>query len=185
MLSITLYICSLDPFCSAVLCSSGSHYVQALSFYSLTSPYTLHTLQVAATLEASDNYRVRDFNVTLTPATSVSLRSSAEFRLYDLGAVGQAGCVERLYVDMGAQRHVRVIRTRHWAGGHGLMSKLIASDDGATWQTLSDLDPNAVHPAVTYLPSTMTFRYVGVEHREDESKYAKVSSARGQSSGAV
>ena len=130
-----------------------------------------------STLTSSDSYKVRDFNVTVTPATSVSIRSSADFTLYTLGAVGEAGCVERLYVDMGEPRHVRVIRTRHWAGQHGLTSKLIASDDGVTWQKLRDLDPDALQAVVTYLPSTMTFRYVGVEHRQDESDYAKVSTS--------
>ncbi|KAK7110950.1 uncharacterized protein [Littorina saxatilis] len=130
--------------------------------------------KVVGTLTSSDNYKMTDVNVTLTPATAVTLRSSGDIGVFEIGAVGQAGCQERVYVDLGAPHQIQVVRTRHWAGGHGVTSKLVASSDGVTWQDLTDLDPNAVHAVVTHLPSPITVRYIGVQQQEDESKYAKV-----------
>ncbi|KAL8579051.1 hypothetical protein ACOMHN_035990 [Nucella lapillus] len=132
------------------------------------------TEKVIATLTSSDTYQTRDFNVTLTPATSVTLRSWEDFSLQGVAAIGQGGCRERLYVDMGAPQAVRLVRTRHWPGKRGLTSQLVTSQDGVTWRRLTWLDPTALQSVVTVLNVTQTFRYVGVEHRHEESNYDKV-----------
>lgn len=134
-------------------------------------------LKVVGTLTSSDNYATRVLNVTFSIANKVTLRSSAEFTVHDIGAIGQGGCQERVVVDFGDVRHVRFIRTRHWAGGHGLTSQLVASVDGVTWETLQELDPEALRPYVTSLSSTVSARFVGVQQRHDEVDYAKVSSS--------
>ncbi|XP_076460765.1 uncharacterized protein LOC143293587 [Babylonia areolata] len=132
------------------------------------------TEQDIGTLTSSDNHQLRDFNVTLTPTTSLTLRSDQDFTLHVLGAIGQAGCLERVYVDLGAPRRVKLVRTRHWAGHHGLTSRLVTSEDGVTWRGVAALEPNALQPVVTVLDPAETFRYVGVEHRHDEDNFAKV-----------
>ncbi|KAK7496271.1 hypothetical protein BaRGS_00012436 [Batillaria attramentaria] len=132
------------------------------------------TEKLVHTLTPADNYATRAYNVTSTPADKVLIRSSADFTLYGVSAIGQDGCRERVVVDLGVPRQVRYVRTRHWAGGHALTSKLLASDDGVTWQKLNDLDPDALGAYITALPQTITTRYLAVEHRQDETDYAKV-----------
>ena len=125
-------------------------------------------------LTTQDNYHVRDFNVTFTQATSLTLKSTSDFSLQIVGALGSAGCVERLYVDLGSVQSIHAIRTRHWPGSHGLTSELVTSVDNVTWNVVTVLDPNALHAVVTVLDTPLQARYVGVQHTEDESSYAKV-----------
>nr|KAG5706107.1 hypothetical protein BaRGS_025729 [Batillaria attramentaria] len=103
------------------------------------------TEKLVHTLTPADNYATRAYNVTSTPADKVLIRSSADFTLYGVSAIGQDGCRERVVVDLGVPR-----------------------------QKLNDLDPDALGAYITALPQTITTRYLAVEHRQDETDYAKV-----------
>ncbi len=104
---------------------------------------------------------VADGSGRLEEVVSVSIVSDGAVRLGEVGVLN-AICFVNAGVDFGAPTEVGWVRMRHWAGSGGTATHLIASDDGVTWTTLAELDPESLAYADTVLARPITTRFLGV-----------------------
>ncbi|XP_005093934.1 uncharacterized protein LOC101858845 [Aplysia californica] len=126
-------------------------------------------------LDAGDNYRTKDLRVSVSVRVkTVRFEVSAGSMLWELAALGEKGCVDHVTWDLGELSEVRVVKSRHWAGHHGLTTDMFVSADGLTWQHVASLDPNALGTVTTILTNTLTVRYIRVQHQYTDTDYAKV-----------
>ncbi|XP_067664774.1 uncharacterized protein [Haliotis asinina] len=125
------------------------------------------------TLGLADKYKTETFNVSQLTLGKIRVKSANKFTLTEIDALGESGCTERAWVDLGTVKTIGVIRTRHWAGSATLESRLLTSLDGKMWNEVAKLQPGALRAVFTKLDAPAQTRFIAVEHHIAESKYAK------------
>ena len=126
-------------------------------------------------LNSTDNHASKDFKVTSHAAIqNVRLDFVSDVIIWELAALGQDGCLDEVTWDLGMTSSVRVIKSRHWAGQHGLETFLYVSNDGISWDLTAQLDPAALGTVSTILNSTVDIRYIKIQQRYTDTKWAKV-----------
>jgi hypothetical protein len=122
---------------------------------------------------SADAYTLRRYPALDEPIRAVIVTASTGFTATELAAY-RGPCVEAVTVDLGVERPVGVVKTRHWAGGKAISTTLLGSADGETWTPLADLDPAALAVIETRLPDEPSLRWLQVRHEVVPDDYAKV-----------
>ncbi|XP_060572705.1 uncharacterized protein LOC132730739 [Ruditapes philippinarum] len=126
------------------------------------------------TYTSTDNYKNINIPGTNFTVNKLELVSDSGFTVKDIGAIGENGCTEHITVDLGHERRVGTIRTRHWAGSNAAIKLVLkTSTNGHIWNMVADLDPNAVH-AVTSRFRPADIRYITLEYKVHMVNYKKV-----------
>ncbi len=124
-------------------------------------------------LTGEDNYQFRRFDPPVGPVSALRVSSADDFTLTELTGLGQP-CFEAVTVDLGAVQEIGWVRTRHWSGGRGISTTLSASLDGLSWETLAELDPDALSLVSTLLDPPRSLRFLRVQHTVEMVDWAKV-----------
>ncbi|KAK3096907.1 hypothetical protein FSP39_004637 [Pinctada imbricata] len=126
-------------------------------------------------LTPKDNYRdVTVEGITYT-VSRITVESTANFFIKEIGALGPNGFIEDITVNLGTMREVATIRTRHWAGtGNAQALSLLVSSNGNNWNTISPLDPDALHAVVTRIDPPQKVQYIKLQYSVTPVKYRKV-----------
>ncbi|KAL4224987.1 hypothetical protein ACF0H5_015682 [Mactra antiquata] len=130
------------------------HGITTLSAYDeQMNEHVLHTFTPV------DNYKVKNILDANFTVIKLGMYSASDFSLKEIAALGNEGCTEQVMVDLGEDRRVGTIRTRHWAGNNAA-SRLVlrTSVDGQTWKDVAELDPGALRPITTnIIPENVRF----------------------------
>ncbi|KAH3852374.1 hypothetical protein DPMN_094880 [Dreissena polymorpha] len=130
-----------------------------------------HFLQAIGTSSNYQNVNTFPPNVSIT---AIELVSNSSFNINELSALAENGCIERITVDLGANKHVGTVRTRHWAGTNSTSHLvLMLSTDRKSWKTVAELDPNTLR-AITTSVSSQVARYIAMEYTVNLRNYNKV-----------
>lgn len=170
---ITLTFDSLSPLAFISLKCAGTAPIGILSYTST------HTVQIIDTLQPSDNYQWKRFAIPAGKSLRIQLISTQAFMVYELAGLADLP-TESITVDLGQQRPIGKVYTRHWCGtgpnGDATAERatLSISADGVVWTKIADLIPDALSMIVTDLEQEKTARFVKIEYSLKAVDYYKV-----------
>lgn len=133
----------------------------AIDIYVITTDGIQHLI---GQYTSADNYQLKNFIAELPASHKIKLSSTADFTIFEVAALA-ASPTEFVVVDLGSQKEIGWINTRHWAGnGNATATKVFVSSDNNNWIQVGELDPEALHPIITRVEPAIMARYVKVEH---------------------
>ncbi|GEM_PF-1173509 len=124
------------------------------------------------TLTSADNYALRGFALSGV-YTHLRLWCQNTFRVFEWAAMAD-NPREWIVLDLGQQREVGYVRTRHWAGsGNAVQTRLYLSQDNQNWTQVATLDPEALYLIPTQVDPPQQARYIKLEHELVAENYRK------------
>ncbi|RMG78882.1 MAG: hypothetical protein D6714_17260, partial [Bacteroidetes bacterium] len=119
---------------------------------------------LAGTYDPADNFRFRRFEWSGGSVEAVRLVAGARARLFEVAALGELP-TEYAIIDLGGQKPVGTVYTRHWAGNPAVESaSLLWSADGKNWTRAADLFPDALATVVTNIVPQQAARFLKIEY---------------------
>ncbi len=133
-----------------------------VSVYAFTSA-TDSTL--IGTYTTANNYSLQRYNFPTATIKQLKCYSSASFQAFELAILADLP-KEWVTLDLGAQKNIGQIITRHWSGGaaNATATELLVSSDNLNWTSVANLVPDALQPVITQITPTRTARYIRLAH---------------------
>ncbi len=128
---------------------------------------------IIATLSEVDNYKWKRFETKFSSVKKIKLISSKPFQIFEIAAISQP-MKGHVTLDLGSNKSIGWIETRHWAGGKATATEILGSTDGNDWFHIANLDHKAVNTVTTRLQNPVTARYMRIQHTLIDEDYAKV-----------
>lgn len=105
----------------------------------------------------------------------ITLSSSSPFFIYDLAALDRPA-LEYLTIDLGEDRWIREIHSKHWAGwGNATATSLLMGTHLDSLVQVGSLNPTDLSLVMTEFPQAIKARYVRIAHTLIPENYKKVS----------
>lgn len=105
----------------------------------------------------------------------ITLSSDSPFFIYDLAALDQPA-VEYLTIDLGEDRWIREIHSKHWAGwSNATATSLLMGTHLDSLVQVGSLNPTDLSVVITEFPQAIKARYVRIAHTLVPENYKKVS----------
>lgn len=117
-------------------------------------------------------YVWESWEVPGSPISGLVIKSDEDFYLNEIGAL-TGPLTETVVMDLGQERHVCQLRSRHWSTAAEAIAVSVSSDS-LSWQPLLTLDPQAMLTQVYALPETTHFRYLRYEYEVVALNYKKL-----------
>lgn len=130
--------------------------------------------RLLGTISPADNFQLKRFDLPHLLCKQLVVKGNAPFAVFELAATAGPP-VESVVVDLGAEKTVGQVHTKHWAGeGTATKVELSLSLDGQAWQPVAQLDPSALHLVVTNIAPAAKARYLKLDYTLVEQDWNKV-----------
>lgn len=127
------------------------------------------------TVLAKTNYRLNRLKFPVDNITGIKLYSTSSFTIYEIAAIKELPS-EYAIVDLGSQKTIGAILTKHWSVSNSTLSTtLYASNDKVEWTEVKQLDPNEKETVSTIVSPPITARYIKVSHQIGDVDWKRVS----------
>ncbi len=124
---------------------------------------TTTSTSLIGTYNSSENYSTKRFDINLTDITSIELRSTASFGVFEVAGL-ETNPKEFCVVDLGSIEEIGHIHTKHWAGTNAASAAAIyLSMDNINWTKIADINPETIGTVVNEVNPVQNARYIKVE----------------------